>query len=61
MTDMCHKERVLGHVGKLQQRFPKAHAVATTVAGIAGAIGIGAAAGVAPGADAALIGKSFHK
>ena len=33
MDDMCHKEKTLGHIGKLEQRFPKAHVVATFAAG----------------------------
>lgn len=56
MDDRCHKERVLGHIGQLEQRFPKA-AVAASVAGsVLGAIGLGAASSVAPGAEVALAG-----
>ena len=60
MNDRCHKEKVLGHVGKLEQRFPKAHIAATLMGGVAGALGLGATAGLAGGAEAALFGKRLR-
>ena len=57
MDDRCHKERVLGHIGKLEQRFPKAAVAASVLGSLAGAIGLSAAAATGgAGAEAALIG-----
>ncbi|XP_059094666.1 uncharacterized protein LOC131889555 isoform X1 [Tigriopus californicus] len=56
MDDRCHKERVLGHIGQLEQRFPKAVVAASIAGSVLGAIGLGAASTVAPGAEVALAG-----
>lgn len=53
MEDMCHREKCLGHVGKLEQRFPKAAVIGSVAGSIAGAVGLGTLATL-PGAESAL-------
>lgn len=40
MEDICHKEKVKGHAGKLKQRFSKAVAGASTGGGVVAAAGV---------------------
>ena len=54
MEDKCHREKVLGHIGKLEQRFPKAQVALAVATSIVGAAGLGSVAAFAPGAESAL-------
>ena len=59
MDDKCHKEKKLGHIGKLEQRFPRAHVAMTVAGSLVGAGGLASVAAFAPGMESALSAMPF--
>jgi len=55
MEDKCHRNKIGGHVGKLEQRFSKLQIGVAAAGGAAGIAGLTTAAVLAPGAELALI------
>ena len=58
MEDKCHRTKKQGHVGKLEQRFSKTQIGVAAAGGLAGVVGLSAAA-AAVGSELVLIGLPF--